>query len=434
LYSPEPHYLLDHMLHRLTKLMVKIEYVLPLAVALFFLTTAITVIHYQDDFLPMTHQDQSWDNPAVGKKPPFHFSACLLIKDSNILLPEWLAYHYTRLPLRRLIVAVDPLSLTDPAPIFDEYARIGLNTTIWQFNTTGSQKLNELASSNGQALLNEHRMRQREFYSNCLKQLTSEWIQDHSNAKWALFIDVDEYLSFNHYEEGEGKPSHCRGDATCIHDFDEGIKNGTHYRKRFGEFKTAAAYINEPMLDPHFYSNKTKPCIVISRLLFPAKETGLNGLPTLPSGLNASNFHTLRFRHRASVIEPQIGKSMVDLSRMRDYNIPSIHRLNNNCTGNNGWVHNSEMGFRVHHYVGTWESFRRPGFDSRGKRKFDERNRVKALKLDTSIDTTWLTKFVNQVGIHRALTLTQDFRMDAELEMLEKIIMQTNNQNESIIE
>mmetsp|Transcript_7544 Transcript_7544/g.16306 ORF Transcript_7544/g.16306 Transcript_7544/m.16306 type:complete len:404 (-) Transcript_7544:183-1394(-) len=403
--------------------MFKLEYFPPLIVAISFLQTALTVIHYHGDIVPMIPQDQSWDAPAAVKKPPFHFSACLIIKDSNIILPEWLAYHYTRLPLRRLIVAVDPLSVTDPSPILDEYARIGLNTTIWQ-----------LDPSKGRDLFSEYKQRQKDFYASCLKQLKSEWIQDHSNAKWALFIDVDEYLSFNHYEEGEGKPSHCRGDATCIHDFDEGIKNGTHYRKRFGEFKTAAAYINEPMLDPHFYSNKTKPCIVISRLLFPAKETGLNGLPTLPSGLNASNFHTLRFRHRASVIEPQIGKSMVDLSRMRDYNIPSIHRLNNNCTGNNGWVHNSEMGFRVHHYVGTWESFRRPGFDSRGKRKFDERNRVKALKLDTSIDTTWLTKFVNQVGIHRALTLTQDFRMDAELEMLEKIIMQTNNQNESIIE
>ena len=40
------------------------------------------------------------------------WSACLLLKDNNIILPEWLAYHYTVLPLRRLIVAVDPSSKT----------------------------------------------------------------------------------------------------------------------------------------------------------------------------------------------------------------------------------------------------------------------------------------------------------------------------------
>ena len=50
---------------------------------------------------------------------PFAFSACLLIKDNNIILPEWLAYHYTVLPLRRLIVAVDTLSHTDPSQILD---------------------------------------------------------------------------------------------------------------------------------------------------------------------------------------------------------------------------------------------------------------------------------------------------------------------------
>lgn len=35
-------------------------------------------------------------------------SACLLVKDENNNLPEWIAYHYHNLPLRYLVVAVDP--------------------------------------------------------------------------------------------------------------------------------------------------------------------------------------------------------------------------------------------------------------------------------------------------------------------------------------
>ena len=71
---------------------------------------------------------ESHDNQQLQFPP---WSACLLIKDNNIILPEWLAYHYTVLPLRRLIVAVDPTSKTDPRYIFDQYKSIGMNVTVW---------------------------------------------------------------------------------------------------------------------------------------------------------------------------------------------------------------------------------------------------------------------------------------------------------------
>ena len=64
------------------------------------------------------------------KQFPFTFSACLLVKDDNQLLPEWLAYHYTTMPLRRLIVGVDPLSLTRAEPIFDKYRELGMEIDV----------------------------------------------------------------------------------------------------------------------------------------------------------------------------------------------------------------------------------------------------------------------------------------------------------------
>ena len=39
---------------------------------------------------------------------------CLLIKDDNDLLSEWIAYHYHVFNMRRLIVAMDPTSKTSP--------------------------------------------------------------------------------------------------------------------------------------------------------------------------------------------------------------------------------------------------------------------------------------------------------------------------------
>ena len=39
------------------------------------------------------------------------FSACMLVMDDNHRLTEWLAYHYHVLPLRYLVVAVDPKAI-----------------------------------------------------------------------------------------------------------------------------------------------------------------------------------------------------------------------------------------------------------------------------------------------------------------------------------
>lgn len=63
-----------------------------------------TMNHRKDDDLPV-------------------FSICLLTRDDLPILPEWIAYHYHSVNLRHLVVAVDPVSKTDPKPIFDEFRK-----------------------------------------------------------------------------------------------------------------------------------------------------------------------------------------------------------------------------------------------------------------------------------------------------------------------
>lgn len=90
----------------------------------------------------------------------------------------------------------------------------------------------------------------------------------------------------------------------------------------------------------------------------------------------------------------------------------------------NAWVHNAAMSFRVHHYVGSFETFRRPGFDSRDKSTFDQRSNQRNLVVDNTTtrysleeNGTWLTQFAKLVGKDKALDLTQRARICAELEM-----------------
>jgi hypothetical protein len=59
-------------------------------------------------------------------------SACLLVNDENPRLPEWLAYHYHVLPLRSIIVAVDPVSRHQPNEILYRWPRMGMEVEIWQ--------------------------------------------------------------------------------------------------------------------------------------------------------------------------------------------------------------------------------------------------------------------------------------------------------------
>ena len=91
------------------------------------------------------------------------------------------------------------------------------------------------------------------------------------------------------------------------------------------------------------------------------------------------------------------------------------------------------MSFRVHHYVGSWETFRQPGFDARGKGFFDKRNNVKNLVVDNTTpryssreNSTWLTQFANLVGKDTALELTQKIRMREEIEM-DRVIAELTN-------
>ena len=58
-------------------------------------------------------------------------SACLLVNDENPRLPEWLAYHYHMLPLRSLIVAVDPVSKHQPDEILSRWPSMGVEVDIW---------------------------------------------------------------------------------------------------------------------------------------------------------------------------------------------------------------------------------------------------------------------------------------------------------------
>ncbi len=299
--------------------------------------TASDTIHHRDD---SPNDDELKNNNVKGGRQeqplPFAFSACLLIKDSNILLPEWLAYHYTILPLRRLIVGVDPLSHTNPQQIFDSYRSIGMNISIWtndSFWVDGYEPHEKkdfpiTNDTNHEGLRLRHRYRQKVFYKSCLQQLHDE------NRSWTILVDSDEYLVFNYYDEEEGPPTWCKKNVTCAEEYAKSIKDGTHPRAQLDRSPTATVAEH---IDKHGVDGDDKPCVIFGRYLFVSKESSSREeiRRGLESDFNATLFHTYRYRHRSPLGSGyQMGKSIVDVSRYDGRDLTNIHRpLGKLCTG-----------------------------------------------------------------------------------------------------
>jgi len=148
-------------------------------------------------------------------------AACLLVNDENLRLNEWIAYHYHVLPLRHLIVAVDPASRTSPAGILSRWNssdELGMDVKIWgddDFRPEGKRgPAPEHMKDDDKT--HYHRDRQRRFIIKCMQHFKVE------GRSWVLLIDVDEYIIFNGVrdddpvtptdEAPEGVPTLCDWD------------------------------------------------------------------------------------------------------------------------------------------------------------------------------------------------------------------------------
>jgi hypothetical protein len=94
-----------------------------------------------------------------------------------------LAYHYTFLNLRRLIVAVYLWSKTSPEGIFSQWKDL-INISMW----SDEDFVFDCDKYEGD-LKHIHRCRQRRLYQKC-----SETLKKEDGTTWVANVDVDEYI------------------------------------------------------------------------------------------------------------------------------------------------------------------------------------------------------------------------------------------------
>jgi len=392
------------------------------------------------------------------------FSACLLMSEDNHYLVEWLAYHYWFLPLRRLIVAVDPASRTLPTAILNRYRNL-VDITVWNDtlvfgpqswngtrDTTITTQIREDMTFNAmeqvvklpQNRLLRHRFRQSLFFSKCLAQLRKE------GRTWVALVDTDEYITVH---SGASDEYRIRDIQPTLYRMLESPQNSS----------------------PDTLDLNTTSCINLRRDQMSAlkkisDENVTTASPQLASQRkndssldwlwNISNYNTLQFRYRAHYYQvfgqlsrvggfnnsgeiffdqdsegqdakdqrhpaPKLkaknkrrslaGKCIVHASRIADdlrlrYDRVGPHRPTTDCPPGKTRIPPFKAPLIVHHYPGTWEqfSFRQSSDPRQGVRdqgRYLEYSRMKHVHYTEDLSPEWVKQFINLVGTEQAEAL-----------------------------
>ena len=331
-----------------------------------------------DDVLEIDQPESPIPNPTILPNGNDTFSACLLVMDDNHRLVEWMAYHYHVLPLRYLIIAVDPRSNTSPTKILNKYRKLGMHIEEWNDHRfmkaqLADQSINE-ETDGLQIKRDRHRIRQRNFYWKCLQHLKNQ------NRTFVTLIDTDEYLTYNHkggdqFQQWEQHQQQLQQQNKRFATkqrivlsqpppttAEEGGLIKFIHREQQHELQMAANNDHDAHVDhenPAVFFNRS--CISCPRLQFGAKESNPEQVTHMvPSSMThkAERFDTLRYRdhaHREDFVANGLSKSILDVSKIDRFpRITSLHRpIRELCV--QPWVDDWTTGLRINHYVGSWE-------------------------------------------------------------------------------
>ena len=371
-------------------------------------------------------------------------SACLLIKDDNDLLNEWLAYHMHALNLKYLVVAVDPSSGTSPTPIFNRWRNLtDMQIVEWSdrdfmpatflergYHIHPDQLVSDAKKSpwhvghedpeqvkRDNLIITNHRFRQVTFLSGCLNHMRQQ------GKNWVMHIDTDEFVVLNpilrRHVNGTAKDAVTQ----TLVDYavqvsaqsPKSVLNALQYIVGHGKMRSKVGY----------------PCISMPRLLFGSNEmedyhneTTIINTTTTTGSLASSMFNstlleTLRWRFHTDFDDRDRNaqpKVIVDVSQVpesdRMFSDPfSIHRPSMSLCRSMGKLNFREMGrfpVTVNHYLGSWERYYLSKNDTRrSERAYQFKANVAAGRDDWL--ESWLDGFVAAHGPDTARQLLHDY-------------------------
>jgi hypothetical protein len=347
-------------------------------------------------------------------------SSCLFIMDDTIRLIEWLAYHYTVLPLRYLIVGIDPHS-NHPERIVQvlERWRPYMNITIWDDPQTYLQYvpwdkawkrkywispgvINPLYEDNTTLgyKSQEHKRRQNIFTSHCYRQHFL------ANRSWVMNLDTDEFLIPNYFGTTEDANSssfviHYVGTAEKL---ERDRSRAVDIREHLPDLTkriTISEILRQTNLDR---------CLKIPALNF----TSHQGKHAYKGGKDKTGKLLTMLQTKTGPREGRTTKAILDVSRAQLAYLTwktfvNVHNPNKRMCGWNGVIGSGtdyiSSIFRYHHYVaGSLESSVERAQDYRMRqsgKEFMEHYKSRSFEPIPEENTDifpWLAWFLDTVG------------------------------------
>jgi hypothetical protein len=363
-------------------------------------------------------------------------NACLFIMDDTIRLMEWLAYHYTVLPLGHLVVAIDPKSkridkinsilnmwrdyITIDAYYNDTFLTLapdeGWGRSVWGPN---NRPRGWFKNKNGFTYRSQaHKRRQNFFSGYCFGELYEK-----NKRGWTILTDTDEFITFNYrYPETEDASKY---DSETLYtsrdeiDLDRAMK--LPVRDLLGNMTPRVTIAQYLATYDKVYAGTTKErCMRIPGLTFTSHESNASVISAdSPDGMDGSHLMTLRQRKHAAK-DGSFSKAMLHLRTATGKEwfqfgtVLNVHTPNRRMCGKTTKKSFSGSGadyisslFRIHHYkAGTIESFLERAGDWRGgglwRFYFDRSSDTVGENNDL---THWFKWFVDKVGRKAADTL-----------------------------
>lgn len=367
---------------------------------------------------------------------------CMLIRNDNHRLFEWLAYHYTVLPLRYIIVGSDINSTEDPMDVLKLWNGTELSYYVWYaddflkdiiYNSTNPSR--------------QFAERQAHFFLRCMQKYYTD-----DNRGWLALADTDEYIKLNPLDDKKDETYFPQGELrTVVFDShtvqaqsrflgkNETLLDRLWEKKRLRhilgldrsptENQTTPFKIPSVLevMEDYASRHEINPCQTMARLQYSAVMDNINTLassichptvePSIASSLNVSQLTTMRYLYHYGADDftsNRWGKVLLDLRRIPASSLGTIGRFRNphapivEC-GRPPAVADVISLLRVNHYLNDFSVYTGRKGDPRAKDGVRGSKKLMWSRLahgrsEVTCDhmAAWLNQFVHMFGIHRA--------------------------------
>jgi hypothetical protein len=365
-----------------------------------------------------TNANTNNDNDKINIDKNSSFGACLMIKEDNELLPEWLAYHYTVLPLRYIVIGSDVGNTQNPEAILSRWKTAHTDLQYWVWNNASTfvhrhdpMKVKHADKSNDndnhsnsiedKKLQAHHAFvhRQKGFITTCSEFLKKQGVQ------WTTYIDSDEFVVLNRLGPDDK-------DLIIKDSGPNSIRNESYQARRdldSAPGSITGAEVLHKLRDTGYLE---KPCYTLPRLLVGALENATCPDAAAVNELARRDYRydemsTLRFVQHAKKGDfsaSKFGKVVMDLSEIDEETVNStvprnIHRPYKSVCGP-AVVPFPNAVLYLNHYIGTWERYNSRQDGRRNRQEWQQRAYFDE---GASCDNfEWFPRFIAQMGKRRA--------------------------------